>query len=157
MEKQQLLTTVSRLCRLLNPLSKWDQKHVILFIVVCSAVVLVLHVKLPDLPPRDYFLFADQKIALKSHVYYIEECVARILLTLAASLAITKEEWLDMKKAIKAFAIFECFILVDYLLTYQKDYIKNFDSNTIKLVVYAVVALGIVFRDKRKKFYAEAP
>lgn len=134
-----------------------DRKHLILLLVVMSAVVMVLHVKLPDLSPKDYFLLADQKIALKSHVYYIEESVARILLTLAISLGITEPKWIDIKKAIKAFAIVECFVLVDYLLTYQKDYIKDFDSNTIKLVIYGVVALGIVFRDKFKRSYATNP
>lgn len=150
-------TIQNLLSHLLSLLSKWDKKHVILFLYVASAVVLILHVKLPDTDPTDYFLLADQLITLKSHVYYVEELVARILLTLAGSLAITEPNWVDLKRAIKAFAIFECFVLVDYLLTYQKDYITNFDSSTIKLVIYGVVALAIVFKDKLKQFYDQNP
>lgn len=132
------------------------QKYKVLFLMLMSAALVVVHGKLPDLPEQDYFLFADQLITIKAHVYFVEEHLSRACLLLAVSLAITHPDWDNLKRAAKAFAIFECFVLADYLLTYQRGlyFLRGFDSNTVKLVVYGVISLAIVFNDKFKKSYA---
>jgi hypothetical protein len=110
----------------------------------------------PDGPEEDRFLFSDQEITLQSHVYYASENVARLFSILALLFA---TRHLKLTGFFIVAAAFESLTLIDYLLTYNSSYmIKGFDLNTIKLVVYAIMIGGIIFKDNMGKIkYDEHP
>jgi len=126
-----------------------SQKNLILLFTFASFAVLLSFQIFPDGPAKDYFLFSEQKITLQSHIYYASENVSRALLILSLLIA-TKH--LQLKVAFLIFFVLEIITLADYMLTYNSGYIINdFDSNTIKLVIYSITIGGILFKDNMEK------
>lgn len=114
-----------------------------------SIGVMMLFELFPNGAEEDRFLFSDQEITLQSHVYYASENVSRIF-SLLAILFATRH--LKLTGIYIAFAVLEFITFVDYLLTYNSSYlVTGFDLNTIKLVIYAVLIGGIIFKDNMEK------
>ena len=124
-------------------------KNLILLFTFASIGVMMTFELFPNGPAKDRFLFSDQEITLQSHVYYASEHVSRLLSILALLFA-TRHLKLDWLYTV--FAVLELLTLADYLLTYNSSYIvRDFDLNTIKLVIYAVLIGGIIFKDNMEK------
>lgn len=133
-----------------------NNKNLILLFTFLSLGVMMTFELFPNGPEEDRFLFSNQEITLQSHVYYASEHVARLFSILALLFA---TRHLKLTAFFVTAAAFETLTLIDYLLTYNSSYmIKGFDLNTIKLVVYAIMIGGIIFKDNMEKIkYDEHP
>lgn len=131
-------------------------KNLILLLTFAGLGVMMTFELFPNGPEEDRFLFSDQEITIQSHVYYASEHVARLSYILALLFA---TRHLKLTAFFVTAAAFESLTLIDYLLTYNSSYmVKGFDLNTIKLVVYAVMIGGIIFKDNMEKIkYDEHP
>ena len=126
-----------------------NYKNTILLFTFASLAVMMTFELFPNGPEEDRFLFSNMEITLQSHVYYASEPVARLFSILALLFA---TRHLRLTAFYITAAALELITLIDYLLTYNSSYmVKGFDLNTIKLVVYAVMIGGIIFKDNMEK------
>jgi hypothetical protein len=126
-----------------------NHKNLILLFTFASVGVMMVFELFPNGPREDRFLFSDMEITLQSHIYYASEHVSRLCSILALLFA---TRHLKLTGLFIVLAIFEFATLIDYLLTYNSSYIvEGFDFNTIKLIVYAVLIGGIIFKDNMEK------
>lgn len=103
-----------------------------------------------------YFPFnPDRSIFFETHVYFAGDRATLCIAALTCIL-ICMNRWIGLREmyihAFKLLLILEVFTLVDYFLTGNKDLaVKEFDSNTIKLIIYALYIIFFFFKRLSEK------
>lgn len=125
----------------------------ILILLFLSVAVNIVMYVVPDGEPKDYFLFADQIITLKAHVYYACEYVERMCVLCALYFALPRYQ-----KMLKVFFFIEVIAFIQYLFAYGHDMlIEGFDMNTVKLITYGAFIAYYLLKNNHHKLYERTP
>lgn len=122
-----------------------QRRHWVLIIVWFSFVFTLAFKAFPLDKQARHIPFSKVEMVTKTWVYLGSTHVS-IALLLFALIVATDDRLL--KRVIGRFIVLEFVSLVDYILTYNKDFwVPEFDSNVIKFVIYSIIIGWIITMD----------